>query len=178
MRETVSYERICGTVASLLLLFHRIESEAHEIIAKAPSATALPKVHGARGILMSWKNLLLADQTRPDEALLAERIWAQIQRPLDVRNGICHGLIGASAERDDSPATLTWRFKGGTRSMNYDELQKMFAWLSKIPQAMGMISHGLCDQGEARGRKLPERDFWISEFGIEFYDASTRRGAL
>ena len=169
LTETVTYERICGTVASLLFLFARIENETRDIIALARGADSLAGLHGARGTLRVWWDLLRADrEARPYEALLADQLWAQIQEPLEVRNGICHGLMGAFSSRGDEPATLTWRMYGGTNSKTYDELQAMFAWLSKIPQAMSMISHAVGARDVAELRSLPDRDFWTKEFGIEF----------
>ena len=169
MTEAVTYERICGTVASLLFLFASIENEAREVVCKAGSSKDLTKVFGARGVLLVWKTLLQKDrEARPEEALLAERLWAQIQEPLNVRNGICHGLIGASAEWREVPATLCWRGKDGTISLTYDELQDMFAWLSRIPQAMAMVSHAVCAKDATKLRPFPKRDFWESEFGIQF----------
>lgn len=168
MREPVNYERICGTVASLLLLFARIEAEASEIISKGQGTSGLPKIRGAGGFLRAWKKVLVADATRPEEALLAERIWAQIQEPLDVRNGICHGLIGVAAESGDTPAMLTWSVKESTKSITYDELQELFAWLSRILQAMAMISHAVGGVDQSKLRPLPKRDFWECDFAIKF----------
>ncbi len=59
MTETESHERICGTVASLLFLFARIENEAREIISRAGVTESLTGVFGARGTLVCWKKLLL-----------------------------------------------------------------------------------------------------------------------
>ncbi|MFN5996419.1 MAG: hypothetical protein ACK47C_14280 [Paracoccaceae bacterium] len=168
MSEPVNYDRICGTVASLLLLFSRIENEAHEIIEKADGSDRLNGVRGARGSLRAWRALILADQeSRPYEAKLADALWAQIQGPLDIRNGVCHGLNGAFASRGDTQATLTWRVHGTTKRMTYNELQEVFAWLSRIPQAMSMISHAVCETDVSKLRPLPELDFWATEFGIK-----------
>lgn len=167
--EPITYERICGTVASLLLLFARIENEAREIIEKAGASDRLKSVRGARGSLREWRALILAEQgSRPYEAQLADALWGQIQGPLDIRNGVCHGLVGASASRGDIQATLTWRVQARTKSMTFCELQEMFAWLSKIPQAMSMISHAACTKDASKLRQLPEPDFWAAEFGIKF----------
>ncbi|MFN3993580.1 MAG: hypothetical protein ACK4IU_11805 [Tabrizicola flagellatus] len=169
MAVTVSYERICGTVASLLLLFARIENEAREIIEKAGRTDRLKKVRGARGALREWRDSILEKQeSRPYEAQLADALWGQAQGPLDVRNGVCHGLCGATASLGDTEANLTWWVHGGTQSMTYSELQEVFAWLSKIPQAMPMISHAACVQDASKLRPLPALDFWATEFGIKF----------
>lgn len=168
MLEAVSYERITGTAASLLLFFSRIETEAREIIEKAGASARLKRVRGARGSLREWRDLILEQQeTRPYEAKLANALWGQIQEPLDIRNGVCHGLCGASASRGDPHATLTWRANGNTRSMTYGELQDVFAWLSKVPRAMSMISHAACAKDIAKIRPLPQQDFWAVEFGIK-----------
>jgi hypothetical protein len=75
--ESVSYERICGTVASLLLLFARIENEAREIIARGGRGDSLSKIIGAGGSLQVWKAIILEDGTaRGEEALLAEACGA------------------------------------------------------------------------------------------------------
>lgn len=158
-----------GTVASLLFLFARIEGEARAIIAKVKGPECMSNVLGARATLLTWKDLILQDrERRPEEALLAEQLWAQMQGPIDVRNGICHGLVGASGEWDDNPGVLHWRAKDGAKSMTYAELQEMFAWLSKIPQALSMISHAVLTKDASTLRPLPERDFLASEFGICF----------
>lgn len=163
----VSYEQMKGTVASLLFLFAEIESEVREIILMARGEDGLIGVHGAGGALNAWRNLLLtAEATRPHEARLAERLWTQLQNPLAVRNGVCHGLIGASGSRGDAPATLSWRGKDGTCSRSYDELQEMFAWLSRVPWAISMISHAVLEKDPGKLRPLPHREFWASEFGI------------
>ena len=78
LSEAVSYERMCGTVASLLFLFAGIETEAREIIAKAGGPESVSKLFGARGTLRAWRDLILQDrERRPEEALLAERLWLQ-----------------------------------------------------------------------------------------------------
>lgn len=165
--ESVSYEEIKGTVASLLFLFAEIEREVRAIILKARGEDGLIGVHGAGGALNAWRNLLLtAEATRPHEARLAERLWTQLQDPLAVRNGVCHGLIGASASRGGASATLTWRGKVDTCTRTYDELQEMFAWLSRLPRAISMISHVVLEKDPGKLRPLPHREFWASEFGI------------
>jgi hypothetical protein len=172
VRETVSYDRIKGTVASLLFLFAGIENEARQILASANQAKGLAKLHGAGAILKAWKNLLEVQRiTRPEEAKLAACLWGMIQGPLAVRNGVCHGLIGASSEHDGAPATLNWRGKCGVESMTYDELQEMFAWLSRVPQAMAMASHAVLSKDPSTLQPFPKREFWESEFRIK-YDSS------
>jgi hypothetical protein len=165
--ETVSYERIKGTVASLLFLFAEIEGEARRILSRAEQTKRQGRTFGAGVVLRDWKNLLESQRTsRPYEAMLASRLWEQIQVPLKVRNGVCHGLVGASGERDGTPATLQWRDDDGIRTMTYDELQQMFAWLSKVPLAMSMISQAQSAKDPSKLRPLPDEDFWANEFGI------------
>lgn len=173
MSEVIGYERIKGTVASLLFLFAEIEGEARRILSRAELTERKAKMHGAGAVLNAWKDLLQTDGTsRAYEASLALRLWEQMQGPLDVRNGICHGLIGASAERNGSAATLCWRVDGDVRSMTYDELQGMFAWLSKVPHAIGMISHAVGVDDPSKLRPLPTPDFWESEFGLKLHQIS------
>lgn len=50
--------------------------------------------------------------------------------------------------------------------MTYDELQQMFAWLSKVPLAMSMISQAQSAKDPSKLRPLPDEDFWANEFGI------------
>ena len=47
MTDAVTCERICGTVASLLFLFARIENDAGEIIGRVGGPESLTKVIGA-----------------------------------------------------------------------------------------------------------------------------------
>jgi len=105
--------------------------------------------------------------------MLASRLRAQLQGPLEIRNGVCHGLDGISSAHDGKPATLSWEINGTRNSITWDELQTMFQWLSKIPGAISMISRAAGGKDPAKTeRQLPDRRWWMAEYGIDLAEPS------
>ncbi len=105
--------------------------------------------------------------SEPFRVQLAATLRTALQEPLNIRNGVCHGLIGISSAYDGKPAVLTWELNGETRSITWTELQIMFSWLSKvqfaIPMIVSMPSTGL---GNRMTNTAENRQWWLDEYGI------------
>lgn len=167
----VTYDRLSGSLGSLLLLWARIERSARAEVAHSDGS--LPKsAHGIAAVLDLWKSKVVADQ--PATSLcpsLATVLRAELQAPLDIRNGLCHGLIGISMAREDMTSKLSWELKGKEQSISWEELQASFAWLSKVPHALSMISNPSLERFGSRAIDNAEnREWWLTEFALRLPD--------
>ena len=157
-----------GAVGSLLLVWSRIEQSLRDEI--VPATNSNPRnLHGIGAVLTAWENQVKT--TQPAASLgpcLAKALRAQLREPIEIRNGICHGLIGISAAYDENPATLRWSLNGDKHSITWDELQALLAWLSKVPRTISMISDlpGI-DDGRLGIDNLENRKWWLQEVGLE-----------
>ncbi|MCU0829514.1 MAG: hypothetical protein MUE52_19550 [Tabrizicola sp.] len=148
MKETVTYERMKGAIGSLLLLWATIETAARIETDRGGGQALTKNARGAGAVLAAWVRMIQSKvQDNSAAARLALNLHAQLLEPLEVRNGVCHGLDGISASWGDEPATITWRAKGKCEIRTWEELQVMFAFLSKIPRAIGLISDCALNQG-------------------------------
>ena len=142
MVKDVSFEQIRGSLGSLLLLWSAIEQAARDEVARAHDGQLPKSAHGIAAALNAWEAAVVGGKDPSKlRMLLASTLRAQLQDPLDVRNGVCHGLVGLSATHGDRAASLTWELNSERRSITWDELQVTFSWLSKIPRAIVMISN-------------------------------------
>ncbi len=162
--RNATYEQMAGSLGSLLLLWARIERAAQAEIVRGHGL--LPKqAHGIAATLRTWQ-VIVSDTPPPSlGALLAATLRDQLQHPLDVRNGLCHGLIGIeSAGVASGEGRLTWHLNGSERQIDWAELQESFRWLSKVPSAIGLISHRSFPRAVDNAEN---REWWLAEFGIE-----------
>lgn len=111
---------------------------------------------------------MIADQPATSLCpLLAQTLRAELQGPLDIRNGICHGLVGISAACEDMTATLHWEINGEKHSVSWEDLQTSLYWLSKIRRAFSIISNSSLESLGSRAINNTEnREWWLTEFGL------------
>ncbi|WP_108813406.1 hypothetical protein [Loktanella sp. Alg231-35] len=173
IKENVSFEQAKISLGSLLFLWSSIERAAREEVASAHEGQLPKSAYGIAAVLKAWEAIVRnAQNASPMRTLLALTLRSQLQHPLDVRNGVCHGLVGLSATKNNQPATLTWELNNETQSITWQELQANFAWLSKVPSAIRMISNHR--QGEMGSRLIDNfenRNWWRSEYGLELPEA-------
>ena len=166
--DTVSFDQVKGSLGSLLFLWSRIERTARDEVA-AMHGGKLPKsAHGLAAVLDAWEARLVEPRNeRPLQAALASEVRARLKRPLEIRNGVCHGLFGISAEFNGRPAEISWDLNGKRDRVLWDELQQVLIWLSRAPRAIGILSHAAAEPDDFKAAKrLPDPGWWASEFGI------------
>ncbi|WGT48660.1 hypothetical protein [Thioclava nitratireducens] len=168
-KENVSFEQIRGSLGSLLLLWSRIERAARAEAAGAHDGQLPKSAYGIAAALKAWEATVRDAQNASQmRTLLATTLRNQLQYPLDIRNGVCHGLVGLSAATDNHPATLIWELNEETRCITWQELQDIFAWLSKVPSSIAMISNHSQEMiGSRFIDSLENRIWWRSEYGLE-----------
>lgn len=157
-----------ATVGSLLLLWSEVERAARQQVAAANGGDLPKSAYGLAAALNAWQ----ATATRPEaEGLLgnglAKGLRMRLQFPLDIRNGICHGLVGISAAFHSHPASLTWEIGEKRHSLAWDEMQEVLRWLSKVPAALSIIGNPERDKGASRMQDTTEnREWWLAEYGL------------
>ena len=172
MVKDVSFEQVSGSLGSLLLLWSAIEQAARDEVARAHGGQLPKSAHGIGAVLNAWE-ASVAGGKDPSQLriLLASTLRAQLQDPLQVRNGVCHGLVGLSATHGDRAASLTWELNSEKRSMTWDELQVTFSWLSRIPHAIGIISNSpSIKKGSRMTDSHENRKWWRAEYGLNLPD--------
>lgn len=136
----VTFNQMSGAIGSLLLIWSGIEKAARDDVIRFYGFLP-PKAHGIKAVIRTWESAVV--EAQPSETLcplLAATLRLRLQGQLDIRNGICHGLIGIMGSVGDAPAALSWELNGVKHSISWEELQSSLGWLSKIPFAFSMIS--------------------------------------
>ncbi|WP_156348982.1 MULTISPECIES: hypothetical protein [unclassified Sphingomonas] len=163
----MTYERMAGSLGSLLLLWAAIERAAQAEIVRANGL--LPKqARGIAATLRTWQ-AIVSDMpaNAPLRTLLAETLCERLQQPLGVRNGLCHGLIGISSANGANPGSLVWQLNGVEHHIGWQQLQDLFTWLSRVPDAIAVISKpGSQNPCDRRLDNVENREWWRAEFGI------------
>jgi hypothetical protein len=168
MVNDVNFEQISGSLGSLLLLWAAIEREARKEVARLNDGILPRSAFGISSVLSAWEAAVVQQHLEQAfRALLASTLRSQLQEPLNIRNGLCHGLLGASAEHHGKPAALMWEINEERRHITWDELQASFGWLSKVPDALSMICNSSAERPGNRMTDNPEnRKWWLTEYGI------------
>lgn len=171
MTKEVTYEQVSGSLGSLLQLWAAIERQARKEVTDLNKGSLPKSAYGIAAVLNAWETALVArvsaGSLRP---LLASRLRVQLQELLNVRNGLCHGLVGLSSAYHGKPAALTWEINDVKCSITWDELQANFSWLSKVPRAISMISNASSEKlGNRMIDNLENREWWLSEYGIAVF---------
>ena len=164
----ITYEQISGSLGSLLLVWASLEKSVRAEILST-NGTRAKTAHGLAAALNTWeKDVLGVQPTTSLGPLLASALRRQLQSPLNIRNGLCHGLRGISAAIKGKPAALCWETNDEERSISWDDLQQQLSWLSRLPRAVSIISNPRFENPGNRAADTPEnRDWWRSEFGID-----------
>lgn len=132
--QTVTFDQMKGAVGSLLLLWSEIERELAASIRILYAREALKPVHGVSRPLELWScEVLRRLEGRALATQICRRLGDHLRGALAVRNLVCHGLIGISAQGHlaDDAAYLTVELSGDRRSLTWSELQDLFAWMSR-----------------------------------------------
>jgi len=142
----VTFNQMSGAIGSLILIWSRIERSARDDVVRLLGF--LPaRAHGIKGVIGTWEDAVV--EAQPADTLcvlLAATLRSQLQGRLDIRNGICHGLIGIMGSVGEAPATLSWELNGLKQSISWEELQSSLGWLSKIHLAFSIISNPALDR--------------------------------
>jgi hypothetical protein len=168
MTKDVTFEKMSGSLGSLLLLWAKIERVARNEVALIHGGFLPKSAYGIAAVLNAWEAAMIAARPEvPLRALLATTLRDQPQAPLNVRNGVCHGLVDISSAYVGRPATFIWEINDVRCGITWGELQTAFAWLSKVTFAISMISNSRAEQAGSRMMdKSENREWWLAEYGL------------
>jgi hypothetical protein len=164
----MTYERLSGSLGSLLLVWAAVEKSVRcEVIRVHGFLPA--RAHGIAAVLRTWESVVIESQPATSLGpLLATTLRGQLQRPLDIRNGLCHGLTGISVATEQMPAELRWEINDEKHSICWDDLQQHLGWLSRLPRAVSIISNPSIEHLGSRTTNTAEnREWWRSEFSLD-----------
>lgn len=164
----VTYERMAGSLGSLLLLWARAEKALRSEIECLNEGVVPKSAHGPASCLTTWERLVVASPSRPLFAhQLAAALVNRVREALCVRNGLCHGLLGISPSTAEMDASLMWELNGERRSITHAELQQSYQWLSRVPSAISHLTRMPADRlGTRLIDNLENRAWWQTEFGL------------
>jgi len=151
-----------------LLVWASVEKAVRHEVVRAHGQLP-PRARGIAAALQTWESAVIASQ--PANSLgpqLVKSLRRQLQKPLDVRNGLCHGLVGISAATKNMQATLRWEINDEMHAISWDDLHEQLGWLSRLPRAFLVISNPLLERPGNRVTNTAEnRAWWRSEFSFD-----------
>lgn len=164
----MTFEEAKGAIGSLLLVWADIERSLRQEIARANDGRILPCIQGAGSALTEWEFCVAKEH--PSDTLriaLVADLLVKLSEPRKIRNGICHGLMGISSSRAGAAANLYWELNGQQCSIEVEELLAMLGWMSRVPQAVSILSAPVDLSLSGRLRDTAEnRQWWSEEFGL------------
>lgn len=165
---TVSVRDMQACLGSLLFLWADIEREMRDQVVRHCGMVPRPS-HGIAACLRSWRSSLPhTNDIRQFRGRLADSLIQQLHPALKMRNGLCHGLTGYSSGSERS-AHLLWRLNGEDGRVSYEELQTLFRWLARIPQAFSVLSMpSVIGKFDRCVDTAENRQWWQAEFGLSF----------
>lgn len=137
----VTFDQIKGAVGSLIYLWSQVERELADSIRELASDEHTKLPHGIGRSLDRWcQEIRLRTEASGTVDEICRHLVEILGEALDMRNLVCHGLIGITAhlEPRQEEASLTDELNGTTRELTWTELQRMFGWMS---QATWVIRH-------------------------------------
>ena len=153
-------------LGSLLFLWADIERELREQVARHCGTVPRP-AHGIAACLRSWRSSIPhTNDIGPFRGELADYLIQQLQRPLKMRNVLCHGLTGYSSGAERS-SQLLWRLNGEEGGVSYKELQDSFTWLTRVPRAFSLLSRpSFVGKFDRCVDTAENRQWWQTEFAL------------
>lgn len=174
--EDVSFGQVCASLGSLLYLWCAVERTLRDNVASLYGGELPRSAHSISSILKVWENAMRERQdSLPLCGLLVSSLCAQLRQLLNIRNGVCHGLRGISGSDANQSGSVTWELNGEEHSVSWEELQTSFAWLSKVPFAVEIISRS---RPEMMIDTPGTRAWWESEYGLSSSIGHTARQSV
>ncbi|MGR3794153.1 hypothetical protein [Vannielia sp. SX4] len=154
--DPVTVDQLKGRVGSILLLWSRIERAVDADIEALGGATRRPG-EGFAQRLAAWERLLdEADAGRRYETDFRAQVLARIRAVQDIRNRLCHGLLGVTADPSGhyGDAGLRTELNGEVRAYGRDALDRCLTVMAHLDRAIGAVSSVAREPVDARASAL------------------------
>jgi hypothetical protein len=132
--QPITFDQIKGTIGSLVFLWSGIEQSLTDSIELLHAGKKPKSAHGISRSLDVWSQAVTQrNNSRTLQANLCERLVSILEEALVIRNLVCHGLIGISAQLHfDAPeAHLKVQLGEDKRLLTWNQLDEMFKWMSR-----------------------------------------------
>lgn len=152
--QIVTFDQMKGTIGSLVWLWSEIERELVAAIRRLHAGDVPKSAHGIHRSLDLWSKCILhGGQDREPQIQLCQRLIHLLRDALDIRNLVCHGLTGISAQLHPTgrEAHLTVQLSDDRRILTWSELEEMFAWMSQAKWLIRDLTAAAMDSDAARG---------------------------
>ncbi len=150
--QRISYDRISGTIGSMVWLWAEIERSLKGSILTMGGEVSF----GISSNLRVWSGLMQSND--PACALqnqIVERVAAHLTDALRIRNAICHGLTGISAQREDVAACLWVQLGDGPEErLEWDRLKALFDWMSRCEGVIANLTGAAREADPVRRARL------------------------
>lgn len=134
INQIIEYDQIKGAIGSLVSLWSSIEKTLTISIGRMHAGEVPKSAHGISTSLDVWSQRVIPmTDNRPLQAGLCQRLVEMLKEALVIRNLVCHGLIGISAQLhlDQPEAHLSVQLGDDTRLLTWSQLDEMFQWMSR-----------------------------------------------
>lgn len=132
--DTITLDQMKAAVGTLLFLWSDIERSLHAAIETELFNGKPSSVHQISKALRVWSERVAeAGEGRPLQTALCLQLYSSLKEALVVRNLVCHGLVGYSAEvpHKSQAAHLLVDLGADRRVLTWAELQTLFQWMSQ-----------------------------------------------
>lgn len=132
--EQISFDQMKGTIGGLLMLWSDIERSLNVAVEALLPGERARSVRGISRSLDAWsEQVMLGGPDRRLQTDLCRRLVGMLKEALVVRNFVCHGLNGISAQggRANVVAHLRVELGDEKRIITWHEFQAMFVWMSR-----------------------------------------------
>ena len=132
--QTITFDQMKGTIGSLVFLWSGIEQSLAEAIENLHADRKPKSVHRISRSIDVWSQAVKqTDNINTLQVDLCDRLVKLLKEALLIRNLVCHGLTGISAQLHiDAPeAHLKVQLGEDTRLLTWSQLDEMFSWMSR-----------------------------------------------
>jgi hypothetical protein len=134
-QSPVTVGDIRGAIGSLVILCGRLEKDLRDALADLSNGQAkpLPPLIGLGAHLAAWHRLLRARiQADQHHLATADRFAALLDHAIKIRNGLCHGMQGFSADPHGfgSPVELYIQIHGADETIPWSRMSAAISLLT------------------------------------------------
>lgn len=152
--KIVTIDQMKGTIGSLVFLWSGIEQSLNDAIENLHAEKKPKSVHGISRSIDVWSLAVKqTDNISPLRVDLCDRLVRMLKEALVIRNLVCHGLQGISAQHyiDAPEAHLKVQLGEDMRLLTWHQLDEMFSWMSRSGWLIRALTEAAMENDVQRG---------------------------
>lgn len=147
--QIITIDQMKGAIGSLVFLWSSIERTLTDSIRRMNDGEIPNSAHGISRSLEQWsRGVITEDGSRLIQTALCSRSVKMLKEALSIRNLVCHGLIGYSAQthQNEPEAHLIVKLGNDERTLTWSELDEMFRWMSRISRLIENLTYAAMEE--------------------------------